>query len=259
MRGYFTLFKLRMNAGLQYRGAAISGVVTQFVWGFLLITLFQLLGQSSMTAKEIATYFWLNQALIAMNAVWTMDNQLFQDVENGDVQYSILRPQNIYLQWLVRNGAYRLSRTLLRALPFLLIVFFLPEPYRLTLPASPPAFFGFLFSLLLAFFTQLAIGNIMVALVMKSKQAMGVRILFVSLFDFLDGGNIPYLYFPIVMQTILKTTFFYSIKSAPFFMYLGRVPILSTLFFQSIWFFLLTGLGCWLIQKELQKLEVYGG
>ncbi len=61
------LFKLRMNAGLQYRGAAISGVVTQFVWGFLLITLFQLLGQNSMTAEEIATYFWLNQALIAMN------------------------------------------------------------------------------------------------------------------------------------------------------------------------------------------------
>ncbi len=99
----------------------------------------------------------------------------------------------------------------------------------------------------------------MVALVMKSKQAMGVRILFVSLFDFLDGGNIPYLYFPVVMQTILKTTFFYSIKSAPFFMYLGRIPILSTLLFQSAWFFLLTGIGYWLIKKELQKLEVFGG
>ena len=259
MRGYLLLFKLRMNAGLQYRGAAISGVVTQFVWGFLLITLFQLLGQNSMTAEEIATYFWLNQALIAMNAVWTMDNQLFQDIENGDVQYSLLRPQNIYLQWLVRNGAYRLSRTLLRAAPLLFIVFFLPEPYRFALPDSPLAFLGFLFSLLLAFFTQLAIGNIMVALVMKSKQAMGVRILFVSLFDFLDGGNIPYLYFPVVMQTILKTTFFYSIKSAPFFMYLGRIPILSTLLFQSAWFFLLTGIGYWLIKKELQKLEVFGG
>lgn len=259
MRGYFMLFKLRMNAGLQYRGAAISGIVTQFIWGFLLITLFQLLGQSSMTAKEIATYFWLNQALIAMNAVWTMDNQLFQEIESGDVQYSVLRPQNIYLQWFVRNGAYRLSRTLLQAIPLLLIAFFLPEPYRFALPENSLAFFGFFFSLLFAFLTQLAIGNVMVALVMKSKQAIGVRILFVSLFDFLDGGNIPYLYFPVVMQTVLKTTFFYSIKSAPFFIYLGRVPILSTLFFQAIWFGLLTGLGYWLIQKELQKLEVYGG
>lgn len=259
MMGYLTLFKLRMNAGLQYRGAALSGIVTQLAWGFLLITLFQLLGQNTMPAAEIATYFWMNQAFIAMNAIWTMDGSLFQEIETGNVQYAILRPQNIYFQWFVRNGAYRLSRTILRATPLFCIVFLLPEPYRMGLPASGIFFIGFLCSLILSFLTQLAIGNIMVALVMKSKQAMGIRILFLSLFDFLDGGNIPYAYFPPVLQTILTTTFFYSIKSAPFLMYMGNISILSTLLFQVIWLIILVIIGYQMVSSELRKLEVFGG
>ncbi|HIY57948.1 MAG TPA: hypothetical protein H9829_07120 [Candidatus Tetragenococcus pullicola] len=259
MRGYLTLFKLRMNAGLQYRGAALSGIVTQLVWGFLLITLFQLMGQNTMPAEEIATYFWLNQAFIAMNAIWTMDGSLFQEIETGNIQYAVLRPQNIYFQWFVRNGAYRLSRTILRAIPLFFIVFLLPKPYRMGFPASGTFFISFILSLILAFFTQLAIGNIMVSLVMKSKQIMGVRILFISLFDFLDGGNIPYAYFPPVLQTILTTTFFYSIKTAPFLMYMGSIPILSTLFFQFIWLIILMFVGYKMVSSELRKLEVYGG
>ncbi len=259
MSGYLTLFKLRMNAGLQYRSAALSGILTQLAWGFLLITLFQLLGQQTMSAADIATYFWMNQAFIAMNAVWTMDNSLFQEVESGDIQYSILRPQNIYLQWFVRNGAYRLSRTILRATPLFLIIFWLPEPYRMQLPASSSYFAGFLVSLALSFGTQLAIGNLMVALVMKSKQALGVRMLFLSLFDFLDGGNIPYAYFPAGLQLFLQTTFFYSIKAAPFLMYLGTIPIVTTLGLQLIWLLILIAVSYHMVARELRKLEVYGG
>ena len=40
MKKYLSFFRLRFNTGLQYRAAALAGIVTQFFWGCLLYTSF---------------------------------------------------------------------------------------------------------------------------------------------------------------------------------------------------------------------------
>ena len=35
MKKYISFFRLRLVMGLQYRAAALGGVVTQFFWGFM--------------------------------------------------------------------------------------------------------------------------------------------------------------------------------------------------------------------------------
>ncbi len=40
MNKYLSFFRLSFTMGLQYRAAALAGIVTQFAWGFLEILVF---------------------------------------------------------------------------------------------------------------------------------------------------------------------------------------------------------------------------
>ena len=41
MKQYLTFFKMRFIAGLQYRVAALAGMSTQIVWGFMEVLLYR--------------------------------------------------------------------------------------------------------------------------------------------------------------------------------------------------------------------------
>ena len=41
MKKYLSFFRMRFHMGLQYRTAAIAGMTTQFVWGFMEILVFR--------------------------------------------------------------------------------------------------------------------------------------------------------------------------------------------------------------------------
>ena len=41
MKAYFSVFKLRLIYGLQYRAAALAGVATQFFWGIMHIMIYE--------------------------------------------------------------------------------------------------------------------------------------------------------------------------------------------------------------------------
>lgn len=70
MKKYLSFFRLRFLHGLQYRTAAVSGIVTQFVWGAMEILLFRAFYQADptsfpMTFQALSTYVWLQQAFLA--------------------------------------------------------------------------------------------------------------------------------------------------------------------------------------------------
>ena len=74
--------------GLQYRLAAYAGISTQFAWGFMNILLFHAFYSENpanfpMQFEQFAAYTWLNQALLAMIAVWFWDRSIFDDITNG--------------------------------------------------------------------------------------------------------------------------------------------------------------------------------
>ena len=259
MRAYWVFFKSKFMINLQYRMAAILGILTQFVWGYLLIVLYQMFSITEWSSRQIATYFWLNQAFLSLNTLWTMDMSIFQDIQRGDVQYDWIRPQSIYGKWFVSNLSHRLARTILRALPLLIVTLALPNPYRLLLPVSLGRSIGFFFALIGALLTQCAISNILYVIVLKVKQDLGVRVLSAAIFNLFDGGDIPYFYYPKSLARVLSYTFFYSIKTAPFLIYLGLLPVIPTLVLQAVWFVILVFVGMILLQRQMRTIEVYGG
>ena len=66
MKKYLSFFKLRFAMGLQYRAAALAGIVTQFAWGFLEILMFRAFYRADASAfpidfSALSSYIWLQQ------------------------------------------------------------------------------------------------------------------------------------------------------------------------------------------------------
>lgn len=53
MMGYFSYFKIRFIYGLQYRAAALAGIVTQFAWGFMYIMIYETFYQTNPKAAPM--------------------------------------------------------------------------------------------------------------------------------------------------------------------------------------------------------------
>jgi hypothetical protein len=82
---YFSFFRMRFIAGLQYRAAALAGIVTQFVWGVMEILMYRAFYQVNpeafpMTFQELSSYIWLQQSLLALFMTWFLENEIFQTI-----------------------------------------------------------------------------------------------------------------------------------------------------------------------------------
>ena len=161
MKKYLSFFRLRFNTGLQYRAAALAGIVTQFFWGVMEILTFRAFYDSDpssfpMTLQATSSYIWMQQAFLALFMAWLMEGEIFESIKNGNISYELCRPFGIYNMWFSRSLATRLSRAVLRCFPILLVAVFIPSPYGLGAPANPACFLVFLLTLALGLLNVVA-------------------------------------------------------------------------------------------------------
>ena len=154
MKKYLSFFQLRFTMGLQYRTAALAGIITQFAWGGMQIMMYRAFYRTDaaafpMSLSATSSYVWLQQAFLAFFAVWMMENDIFDSIVNGNIAYELCRPISIYNMWFARSVATRLARAVLRCFPILIVAAFIPQPYGIDTPASLPHFLLFVLSLIL--------------------------------------------------------------------------------------------------------------
>lgn len=267
MKKYLSFFKIRFIAGLQYRAAAWAGIATQFAWGGMTILMFWAFyqnGQNSfpMTFSELLSYIWLQQALLAMFMAWYFDNEIFESITSGSIAYELCRPCNIYVMWFTKNMAIRLSRTLLRCLPILLVAALLPAPFNISFPADILSGFLFLISLTLGFLVLISFSMLIYISAFYTISPTGIRILATSVTEFFSGAVIPLPFFPQALQPIVNALPFASIQSTPFLIYTGHISgisVLKSIALQIIWIAVLVILGAILMKSALKKVVVQGG
>ena len=71
MRKYLSFFRLRFAMNLQYRVAALAGIVCQFAWGGMAILAFYAFYESApdsfpMDFQATASYIWMQQAFLGL-------------------------------------------------------------------------------------------------------------------------------------------------------------------------------------------------
>lgn len=267
MKKYLSFFRLRFVVGLQYRAAALAGIVTQFVWGFMEIMIFHAFYQADaaafpMSFSATATYIWLQQAFLAFFAAWMMENEIFAEILNGDIAYELCRPVHIYEMWFSRSIATRLSRAVLRCFPILLAAVFMPPPYGIAAPAGFLHFSLFLLTLVLGLAVTVSFCMLVYVLTFFTISPQGLRMLFTSVVEFFAGAVIPIPFFPERVQGILELLPFASMQNVALRIYSGSMSsgqMQKAILIQVFWLAAVTAAGKLLCRLAERRVCVQGG
>lgn len=267
VKKYTSFFRLRFSMGLQYRAAALAGVVTQFAWGFLEIMVFRAFYEADadafpMSFSATASYIWLQQAFLAFFMVWMMENEIFDAIAGGGIAYELCRPVDIYWMWYSRSVANRMSRAVLRCFPVLIVAGFLPVPYGMAAPVSPAAFLWFLVALVLGLLVTVAFCMLIYVLAFFTVSTQGLRILCVSLVEFFSGAVIPLPFFPEKLTRIMELLPFAAMQNVPLRIYGGSLSgkeLQQAVYLQLFWLIALTALGKLLCRRAQRRVVVQGG
>lgn len=266
-RAYWAFFKMRLINNLQYRTAALAGMVTQFFWGGMEILLYSAFYDANperfpMAFSALVGYIWLRQAFLALLDTWSVDKDILDMILNGNVAYELCRPVNLYAMWFARTIANRFSRAALRCMPILILAFLLPEPYGLTLPTSLFAFLAFFISLILSACVLTSYVLIIYGSCFYTTSSDGIRAILTPITSLLSGELIPLPFMPDSLTRILEYSPFGAMSNAPLRIYSGDIAgmeILSVIGLQIFWLAIFVMIGYGLQRRGMRRLCVQGG
>jgi ABC-2 type transport system permease protein len=267
MNAYYSVLKLRLLNGMQYRAAALAGVATQFFWGFMYIMIFEAFYEHSpmtppISLKELITYIWLQQSFLAFIMLWFRDQELFGLITTGNIAYELCRPCDLYGFWYAKLLASRISSALLRSFPILIVASLLPEPYRMTLPPGFASGFWFLLSLTFGVLLLVAISMFIYISVFYTLSPVGSTLMIAVLGEFFAGVIIPIPLMPNWLQSITYLLPFRLTADFPFRVYSGHIPpdeAMVGIIIQLIWLVALVWLGRKAINHAMRRVIVQGG
>lgn len=267
MRKYLSFFRLRFGMGLQYRTAALAGVVTQFFWGFMEIMVYKAFYEAEpeafpMSFAAMVSYIWMRQAFLAFFAAWMMDGEIFDTIMNGNIAYELCRPIRIYDMWFAKGVANRLARAVLRCFPILLVAVFLPQPYGLQAPAGGLHFVLFVMTLFLGMAVTVAFCMLVYVLSFFTVSPAGLRMLATSLVEFFAGAIIPLPFFPEKIQLVMELLPFAAMQNVALRIYSGsmnQTEMTKAVILQVFWLIVMVTGGRLLCSVAEKKVTVQGG
>lgn len=267
IRKYLSFFRLRFAMGLQYRAAAVGGIITQFLWGFMECLAFRAFREAApeafpMEFSAVVAYVWLREAFFALFTVWHADNEIFDSIINGDIAYELCRPLSIYHMWFARTIGIRLANASVRCLPILAVSFLMPEPFRMTLPQDILCFLLFVLTMFLGLGVTVAFCMFVYILSFFTISPKGLRMLFTSLVEFLAGAYIPLPFMPDAFRKILELLPFAGMFNVPLRIYSGDLAgaeMMRAIGLQCFWLLALYIAGRILCRAAERKVVVQGG
>lgn len=267
MRQYKSLFKIRFINSLQYRTAAIAGVITQFAFGLMYIMLFKAFYAqgnipNNFTETQMVSYIWLQQMLLVLFWVAAKNSTIVLQIEQGNICYELVRPMNLYNNWFTTMLADGMSKTFLRLIPVMIFAFMLPAGWGLMLPASIPALLLFLVNMIIGAMLVVAINMLCYCLMFNTMSSIGIFSIVSTLASLFNGSMIPVPLMPVWFQKVLDFLPFRYINDLTFRTYIGSLTINESLIqtgIQLAWLIVFITIGKLWLNKNLKKVEVQGG
>lgn len=267
MKKYLAIFRIRFTNSLQYRAAALAGMVTQFAWGMMEILAFSAFYKANPTVfpmefSQTVSYIWMQQAFLALFMVWFFDSEIFNSITSGGIAYELVRPVDLYGRWFCQSAANRLSKAVLRCLPILIVAFVVPIPFRMSLPPNGAQFFLFLGSTILSLCVVVSFSMLIYISVFYTLSPIGVRIIWAVLADFLSGAIIPLPFFTQPFRSIAEALPFAAMQNVPLRIYSGNIAGINALWgigLQIFWLAMLVLVGRLMMKNALGKIVVQGG
>jgi len=267
LKKYLAIFRIRFINALQYRAAAIAGMATQFVWGFMEIFAFAAFYRVNPSAfpmefSQVVSYIWMQQAFLALFMMWFWENDIASSISQGSIAYELVRPLDLYNRWFCQAAANRMARALLRCSPILIVAFIIPQPYRMSLPLNLTQFMLFIVSAGLSLGVVISFSMLVYISLFYTLSPVGIRIIVAVLSDFLAGATIPLPFFPDRIRAIVELLPFASMQNMPLRIYSGNITgedAIKGIALQFFWLCALFIIGRCAMNRALKKVVVQGG
>lgn len=262
-----SFFRMRLLAGLQYKAAAVSGVLTQLFFGFMELLMYRAFYRTApellpMDMQALSSYLWLKEATFSFWFIYLWEMELFQSVQTGTVAYELVRPVNLYAMWSARGLALRLSRGIARMFPILIVGALLPAPYGLRLTISAAALGLFVLSFCLMLWLCVSFGILCYGLTFYLTDPRGIIAFLPAVAEVLSGDLLPIPFYPGLLRRIAEWSPFGSMQNVPLRIFGGDIAgaaIIRTMGLQLFWCILVTAAGYSLMQRGLRRIAVAGG
>jgi ABC-2 type transport system permease protein len=268
---YRAVLAARFRVLLQYRAAALVGVITQLFWGALRIMVLVAFVTSStdrspMSIEQIVAYVWLGQALLVL-VPWSIDNELAEQVRSGGVAFELVRPADLYFMWFARTLAFRTARASLRCAPIVVLAmgvfpFVGLERWALPLPPTPEAAALFLAALLGLVLLSTAITMLLHVNLLHALTGLGANQIMPALVFLFSGLTVPLPFYPDWLQPLLELQPLRGLGDVPFRIYTGHIGIAAgvrDVAQQFVWSAVLIVVGRLLLARATRRIVVQGG
>jgi ABC-2 type transport system permease protein len=147
-------------------------------------------------------------------------------------------------------------------MPILIFAAFLPTPYGIGLPANIVAGVGFLITAILGFLVVIAYSMLIYIATFYTYTPTGVRMVSISLVEFLGGAVIPLPFLPEGIRKVVELLPFASMQNIPLRIYSGDITgmeMIAKASLQLFWIIALVWIGKRLIGAALKRVVVQGG
>lgn len=263
MSSYWAILSARFRSLLQYRAAALAGLMTQVFWGLIRVMIFQAFYRSSnaeqpMNGSDVETYIWLGQAFLAA-LPWNVDTDLRAMIRTGGIGYELVRPVDLYSYWFSRALAWRTAPMLMRAVPLLVFAFVL---MGMSPPVSLGAGLAFAVSMCAAILLSAAMTTFLNVTMLWTIAGDGVMQLTFGLIMIFSGMLVPLPLFPDWSQPVINAMPFRGLVDTPYRLYLGHIPLsefAGVLAHQVFWIVAFLIAGRIAMASALRKVVVQGG
>ncbi len=265
-----SIFRIRFAETIQYRAAAISGVMISVFWALIecvVYSVFYTYGENSfntagMSLSMTITYIWLNQS-VWMIAYQDVDGDIRSMIANGNVGLELCRPLDLYWHWFTKGiASEKKLGSWMRALFTLIAGLLMPAVFRIGAPASLAGFFLFLLSLFISLFLSMSVCMLATAMQMNITWGNGPVYIFSLLGMVLSGGYLPLRLWPEFLQGFLRIQPFAGLMDTPLSLYIGTLKPEDALFsigMQLIWIVVFITAGRLLMSRRLKTISVQGG
>ncbi len=263
MISYWAVLSAKFRSLLQYRSAALAGLVTQIFWGVIRVMIFQAFYRSTnaeqpISGSDVETYIWLSQAFLAA-LPWNIDLDLRALIRSGGIGYELIRPVDLYSYWFSRALAWRTAPMMMRAAPLLVFAILV---MGMAPPASVGAAAAFAVSMIAAILLSSAITTFINTTMLWTITGDGVTQITFGLVLIFSGMLIPLPLFPDWAQPLINALPFRGLVDTPYRLYLGHIPAAELpqhLAHQVAWTLAFVIAGRIALSRALRRVVVQGG
>jgi ABC-2 type transport system permease protein len=263
MRLFWEIARRSFRRHLTYRAATIAGLITNFGFGWLRVSVLLALYDGrpvvdGITESGLYAYVALTQAVINYLAIFGWYD-LMNSVHTGEIGADLLKPMGYFQFWLAQDAGRALVAFLLRGVVMMLL-------FSLVFPMIYPTGLGQWIALATAVclswlvsFTYRFLINL-AAFWTPNARGIG-RFAFIAAM-FFSGFLMPLRFYPDWLQTMANWTPFPHMLNTVMEVYLGILqgPTLwQALLMQAVWAIGLAVLGQFLLKTAVRRLVILGG